>query len=63
MSEINERSDFRWISGMRVVHPKWGPGTLTILSHKTGDLHMATVKFDDGRKATFDIDGSGLTRE
>jgi hypothetical protein len=58
-----ENPELRWISGMRVVHPEWGPGRLVILSNIKGDLHMATVKFDSGRKETFHIDGSGLTRE
>ena len=63
MTEHSEMPDLRWIAGSRVVHPEFGPGTLTILSHLKGDLHKATVRFDSGRKETFDIDGSGLTRE
>jgi hypothetical protein len=52
-----------WVSGMRVIHPKFGAGSLVMLSHLKGTLHMATVEFDDGRRETFDIDGSGMTRE
>lgn len=63
MSEPQETPDLRWIAGMRVVHPQFGAGTLTLLSQQKGALHKATVAFDSGRKETFDIDGSGLTRE
>ena len=48
---------------MRVVHPVFGPGKLEMLSKKADALHKVTVKFDNGRRETFDVDGSGMTRE
>jgi hypothetical protein len=60
---MSEMPDLRWIVGIRVVHPEFGPGKLVALSHIKEALHKATVAFDNGRRETFDIDGSGLTRE
>jgi hypothetical protein len=57
------KSDLRWVAGMRVVHPEFGPGKLEMMSRKAGALHRATVLFDSGRREMFDFDGSGLTRE
>jgi hypothetical protein len=63
MTESNDYPDLRWLPNVRVVHPQWGPGVITIVSRLKGDLHKVTVKFDSGRKETFEVDGSGRHRE
>jgi hypothetical protein len=56
-------TDLRWVAGVRVVHPTFGPGTIEMIAQRGGALHKATVRFDNGRRETLEIDGSGLTRE